>query len=257
MLDEIHGLMTALHILAGAVALVVFWQAALSRKGGAGHRRGGRRFERSMYVVTTTGIAASLLVLIDPLAVRDPLGSLQEGPGGAAAAAAQGFRHGALFLLTISVLVLAAVRTGVLALRTGKRPHAMRHPLHLALLAAQTALGLVTLAVGLLEGPVLLIVFGLFAALSGPRRLVTALRGVAPADRVRVHLVGMFTGAIGAYTAFFVFGGQRLFADWLQGQWMLVPWLAPGILGGLAVAWYSRRLRRAGAGVIAGQPVRV
>ncbi len=244
MLDEMHFGLIAVHVVAGTVALLAFWVAMLARKGNARHRLGGRFFAWGMRAVTVTAITASILVLVDPLAVRDPLGTTAaEGPE-AVAALAERARRGALFLFTLGVLVLASVRHGVLALATRSRPDALREPAQLALLVLLCVSGAATAFVGWSSDSVLLMVFGGLALVNGPRMLHRALSGPLDAhERILAHLQGMLGAAIGAYTAFFVFGGNRFLSAWLEGYWALVPWIAPALLGTIASAWYERRYR--------------
>lgn len=245
MLDDIHFGLIAVHVAAGTGALIAFWFAMLAPKGNAQHRAGGRWFAWAMRVVTVTAVVAAVLVLVDPLAIRDPEGTLvAEGPE-AMAAQAVGARRGALFLLTLGLLVLASVRHGLLALRTRTAPNALRSPSQLSLLGALCLAGVATAYVGWRVGSILLMVFGALAMLNGPRMLHRALSGPLPAqERIVAHLEGMLGASIGAYTAFFVFGGNRFLSAWLDGPWALVPWIAPAVLGSIASAWYARRYRR-------------
>ena len=64
------------------------------------------------------------------------------------------------------------------------------------------------------------------------------------------HLSAMLGTGVGAYTAFFVFGGRRLFSAYLPGSWQLLPWFLPTILGvpviTLTVRYYRARFEPAG-----------
>ncbi|MEM9388045.1 MAG: hypothetical protein AAGA68_23520 [Pseudomonadota bacterium] len=249
MLDEIHFGLIAVHIGAGTVALIAFWFAMLARKGNARHRAGGRWFAWAMRIVTVTAVIAALLVLADPLAIEDPAGALATQGAEAMAEVAWRARRGALFLLTIGLLVLASVRHGMLALRTRSEPDALRSPQQLILLTALCLAGLATAYVGWRAGSILLMVFGGLALVSGPRMLHRALSGPLPAqERIIAHLEGMLGASIGAYTAFFVFGGNRFLSEWLDGYWALIPWIAPAVLGSIASGWYARRYRRRASG---------
>lgn len=57
------------------------------------------------------------------------------------------------------------------------------------------------------------------------------------------HMGSMIGAGIGSYTAFFVFGGSRLFTELLTGQWGLIPWELLGTTGGLTIAILSRKYR--------------
>jgi len=63
-----------------------------------------------------------------------------------------------------------------------------------------------------------------------------------------VHLNGMIGSGIGAYTAFFAFGGRSLLGELLPGQWQVIPWVLPTVIGVIAASRVSRRwLGRRGA----------
>jgi hypothetical protein len=68
-----------------------------------------------------------------------------------------------------------------------------------------------------------------------------------PRELVVAHLNGLIGSGIGAYTAFFAFGGSRFLAELLPGQWQVIPWVLPTIIGVIAANRISRRwLGRAG-----------
>ena len=55
------------------------------------------------------------------------------------------------------------------------------------------------------------------------------------------HLTGMLISGIAAYTAFFAFGGRSLFGHILTGHWMIIPWVAPTIIGVIAIKILKRK----------------
>ena len=57
------------------------------------------------------------------------------------------------------------------------------------------------------------------------------------------HLGNIIGAGIGAYTAFFAFGGRRFLAEIFAGQLQVVPWILPGVIGGIAIAYLSKRYR--------------
>ncbi len=244
MFAHFHGFLLNIHVFAGALALVLFWVPVAARKGSTVHRRAGDGFARAMYVVTATGLGASVLVLADPLAIRDAAGTVAPGSE-EAAALARASRLGALFLLMLSLLVLASVRQGVLALAARHDLSPLRTPGHLALLASVPVAGGVTGAFGIGAGSVLLMAFAGISFVAGGGMLLYAWRGSdEPNGWLLEHLRGLLGAGIGAYTAFFVFGGSRVLGEVLTGNWMLLPWLAPTVVGTVLIRRYSRRYRR-------------
>jgi hypothetical protein len=61
-------------------------------------------------------------------------------------------------------------------------------------------------------------------------------------NRWLVEHIGSFIGSgIGAYNAFMAFGGRSMFGE--LGQWQLIFWVAPGVIGAVATACQSRRYK--------------
>jgi hypothetical protein len=52
------------------------------------------------------------------------------------------------------------------------------------------------------------------------------------------HLGAMIGSGIGAYTAFFAFGGRQLFEN--LGNVQIIFWVAPGVIGSIAITILSR-----------------
>ena len=241
-MTTLHSLLVGTHIAVGSFALLLFWVPAVARKGSRLHVRAGRLYAIAMYVVSITAFIASIMVLADPLGIRRP-GELPDPER--AASLAQGFRMFSLFLLMLSVLVFTSVRHGVAALRERTAPGSLSRPVHRALIAALGLLAVVVGALGIVHGQLLLIIFGgisLASAWGMSRDLGKTER--RPSDLVVAHLNGLIGSGIGAYTAFFAFGGSRFFGELLPGQWQVVPWVLPAIVGTVVISRLSRRFGR-------------
>ena len=238
-MTTLHGLFVDAHIAVASIALLLFWVPAFARKGSPLHVGAGRVYAVCMYIVTVSAFVVSLMVIADPLGIRYPDGL----PAGAdAARVAAGNRAGSLFLLMLSVLVFASVRHGMAALRERTRPGTLARPQHRGMLVALAALGLVSLGLGLQFGHLLLIIFGgvgVLAAIGMFRE--TRKPGMSHRELVVVHLNGMIGSGIGAYTAFFAFGGRSFLGEVLPGQWQVIPWILPTVIGVIAGSRISRR----------------
>ena len=235
----LHTLSFYLHIVCGAAALLVFWLPVFATKGGSLHRHSGRWFARGMYAVSVSALIMSTLVLVDPIGIRHP-----DGNAANVAQAAAGYRATALFLLLLALLVLASVRHSLLALRGQQDRAGLRRPAHLLLLALLGVLGIAVVALGAHHRQILLLIFGtLSAALSAGMLRYTLRAETGPRDWLIEHLSGMIGAGIGAYTAFFAFGGSRLLAGLLPGQWQVIPWVVPAIIGSFAIRTLARRYR--------------
>ena len=241
-MHDIHTWLRTLHIAIGAVALVLFWLPALTKKGSANHVRFGRWYARAMYAVSLTAITLSVLVMIDPLGIRYPDG-LPEGRD--AEAAARGNVLGAWFLFMLGLLVISNVRHGRRVLAAREHREQLRTPFHLALIASPGLLGLWVFGVGFVYENLLLQIFSVIAIVASAGMLrYTLRREVAKREWLIQHFGSLIGSGIGAYTAFFAFGGSRLFAEFLSGNLKVIPWILPAVVGLIVESRLARRYRQ-------------
>ncbi|MEM8982388.1 MAG: hypothetical protein AAGC71_05140 [Pseudomonadota bacterium] len=241
-MHDLHAWLRTAHIAIGSIALVLFWLPTVARKGGARHRRFGRWYANAMLLVAMSAIGLSILTLIDPIGIRYPDGiPAARSPTSVAAAS----RRGAWFLLMLGLLVLASVQHGRRVLTAGANRTQLRQPPHLLLVASPGVCGLWVIGVGLQAQSPLLIVFSLLSIWVSANMLWYAFKPtLSPREWWIEHLTSLIGSGIGAYTAFFAFGGTQLFRDVLTGQWMIVPWVLPSIIGSIASAQLARRYRQ-------------
>jgi len=238
-MHSIYNLLITIHVSVGFVSLILFWVPIASQKGSSLHIRSGNWYVNAMYVVAFTALILGLMLFIDPIATKFPNHQYNEEE---LFSFISRQRQISLFLLAISILVLSNIRHGLLTLKAKSNHSLMRAPSHLALntLLVATGITLLFTAAGSLS-----ILFYIFAALTisiGVGNLRYCLKSeVPPMEWMISHLGSMIGAGIGSYTAFFVFGGSRFFAEFLSGQWMLVPWVLPGVAGGLAITLMSRK----------------
>ena len=236
-----YQILTYFHVATGAIALVVFWMPIVVRKGSALHVRTGRWFARAMYAVSLSAMMMSAMLLLVPGLAHPPAAGLS--PEEMASYVRQ-YRVGGLFLMLLSVLVFASVRQGLLALAARRDPARIRSTGHRALIVTLGALGLASAVTGIRFESILLIVFGLFSIYASVNMMRVTFRAhLSPHEWVIEHFGGIMGAGIGAYTAFFVFGGRTLLGSLLDGNWILVPWLAPTVIGITAISWLTRRHR--------------
>ena len=237
-----HSLLVNTHILFGAVALILFWVPVTTRKGSPLHVRAGRYYSTVMYAVSATAFVASIMVLMDPIGIRRPGETIV---GEEAAKLAMSFRLGALFLLMLSILVTASVRHGLLALRERKVPGVLKTPTHRALLVTLGVAGVGIGYLGVAYGLILLMIFSAIAIIASVRMFrETRPERLSASERTIAHLGGLIGSGIGAYTAFFAFGGARFMAELLPGQWQALAWVIAPVIGTIAVNRMNRRDRR-------------
>jgi hypothetical protein len=72
----------------------------------------------------------------------------------------------------------------------------------------------------------------------------TRIHRLTTNERTIAHVGGLIGSGIGAYTAFFAFGGARLLGDLLPGQWQATSWVIAPIIGTIAISRLTRRYRR-------------
>jgi uncharacterized membrane protein HdeD (DUF308 family) len=198
-----------------------------------------------MYTVSFSGILMAITDLALPIAMHAPGISLTIEE---AAAFSVEVRDFALFLLSLSILVLSSTRQGWLTILHKSDRQVLRSPVHTTLCASLIAVGLALLANGLHTRSAVFIIFSILQIITGINNLHYSFKKeLKPKEWWLQHLNGLFGAGIGAYTAFFVFGGQRimdsLFGD-LYTNYSVVLWVAPGVFGGVAIGFISRHYKQ-------------
>jgi uncharacterized membrane protein HdeD (DUF308 family) len=242
---SIHQFALYLHIAIGSCALILFWIPVATRKGNLDHKRFGRYFAYAMYIVSLSGILMASSDLLFPVAMHAPGINLTAEE---AAAISTEVRDFALFLLSLSILVLTSTRQGWLTILYKSDREALRSPVHTTLCVSLFVVGLALLANGLRTGNTVFIVFSILQIITGSNNLhYNFKKELKPKEWWLQHLSGFFGAGIGAYTAFFVFGGRRImesvFGD-LYTDYSIVLWVAPGVIGGVAIGFVSRHYKQ-------------
>jgi hypothetical protein len=209
-----------LHIIAGTLALLAFWLAAVLRKGSPNHRLVGRIHLLSMAVVLVTGV---------PLALQRLL---------------LGHPVTATFLGYLIVLVGTTVWLAWRAIRDRHDPARYFGRVYRALAVANALAGLVVLGVGVRAGQPLLIGFafvGLFAGFDMWRRR----RIIAQQPRwwMREHYGAMVGNGAATHVALLAIGLPRLLPDVSGSALFYAAWFAPVVLAFVAKLRLDRRYR--------------
>jgi hypothetical protein len=206
------------HIAAGSVALGAFWIPIVARKGGPAHRRSGWVYACGM---GATALAAWTLCadrLLDTQRQND-------GP--------------AWFLAFVGLLSANGAATGIRVLRRKFAEKASPWDVgsSAVLLIAALALG----GRGLREHSTLELVFSALGIALAVRQLRYWLQGPrTKAAWWTTHLGNMLVACIGTVTAFLVVNVPRFGLE----RYSLVFWIGPGVLGGAAIAFWTRYYRR-------------
>jgi len=218
-----HGIVLALHIAVGAVALLSFWTAALARKGSPTHRLAGR-----IYLLAMSGILVTAL----------PLALAYFGRGQALLG---------VFFLYLILLVGGSVVVAPRAIRLKQDFEAFRGGIYPLLAWTLLAAGAATSAIGLWAAQTLLLAFGLVGALRSAYMLrLRRLPGPPPGWWLREHFTAMIANGVATHIAFLGIGLARVLPPRILE--LHLSWFIPLAAGLSAIIWLSRRHRRRFAG---------
>ncbi|WP_034475500.1 hypothetical protein [Aestuariibacter salexigens] len=233
---SIHLLLFYVHIIAGSMALCLFWLPAFMKKGSLNHVQFGRYYARTMYVVVLSGSLMALIVLAVPLSIKGHL--LKEGMDPEAFVTS--IRLFWAFLLYLSLLTYVAVRQGVEVVRAKHALSQLKRLTHVAPAFLVLIAGIALLIVGLQRSSTLYILFGIFGPVLAIQHLRFCFRASHSSKAwVVEHFSSLIGSGIGAHTAFIAFGGRYLFEG--LGQWQLLFWVAPGVIGSVVISRLARR----------------
>lgn len=212
------------HVVAGTIALVLFWAAACLRKGSTLHRRAGQGYLLAMLVIIVTSVPLTALTWL------------------------RGFEVMAIFLGYLILLVALGCRNAWCAIRCRRDParFASRGMIVLALLTGLA--GVFVIATGLRHQAWVLVGFGTI----GPIVLMQliALTRRLRSDRapeqnwwLKEHYGAMLGNGVATHIAFFQIGLMRLFPNLETALLLNLAWFGPLAAAGLAGVWISRRYR--------------
>lgn len=232
----IHTIAFYLHIIVGSAALVLFWIPMTAKKGQMNHRQFGAIYNKAMYIVAASGAVMALLVLWDPMLIH---GHRLSNPDKQALFETQ-MRVFYGLLLYLSLLVYTGLEQGALSLRykfSSKPAVSSLVIISNYLLVAATPL---LFWAGWQFNQTLPMVFAVLGLLSGISNL-RFIRAKHSADKqwLKEHIGSQIATGIGAYTAFFAFGGRTLLGN--IGEWQLVFWMAPGVIGAFVIRHFTIR----------------
>ena len=244
-LHQLHQSALYLHIAVGSCALILFWVPVFTRKGNLDHKRFGKYFAIAMYIVSFSGFTMASLDLLFPIAMH--AAELDLSAQAVIDARVQ-VRSSAIFLLSLSILVLTNTRHGWLVILNKEDRSILRRPTHVALCSSLVAVGLTLFITGLNVGSMLFIIFGMLQMVAGLNNLRYIFRSeIRPKEWWIQHLNGLIGSGIGAYTAFAVLGGRSLFEGIFGDSFSdmaIILWVAPGLIGGIAIAILSRHYQK-------------
>jgi hypothetical protein len=221
-MEWITSFLLTAHIVAGFLSLLLFWIPMLAKKGGDLHKKVGRWYLLFMWIVVSTAAILSFENLMT--------GQLTMG----------------IFLGFISFITANPLWHGIGVLKHGMHAPESFRTKHLVfrIAIALLALSMVVYGIVALKGEGAAILMFLFGALglADTPRIIRELRGAKnPVNPIREHLVDMCTTGIAAYTAFFVFGANQYLEMVLTGYWMVLPWIAPTVVGSILISRSTKK----------------
>ena len=235
----IHSTLFILHILFGTAALILFWVPVFTEKGKLNHVKFGRFYANTMYAVAGTGALMAMIVMAFPLVIKAQMITQYTDPE----KLAHMLRVFWGFLFYLSILSFTITKHGITVLKVKNDRAALRTFSYLTPIIALAAGGPVIFYIGYVNAQTLHMIFGVLGLLVGASMLKYCLqKQIASGAWLPEHISSMIGSAIGAYTAFIAFGGRVVLAD--LGQWQIVFWIAPGVIGGIASAILCKKYRR-------------
>ncbi|REL25560.1 hypothetical protein DXX93_02685 [Thalassotalea euphylliae] len=239
---SIYSVLLFIHVAIGTVSLITFWLPVISQKGGKLHKKSGKWFEYGMLAVAVTGIAITVMTLADPIAIKDPQAKLS---GEEVTKLIWWTEMFAWFLLMLSLLVWNSTRHSILVLKCRDNRQILRQWPHLLPIIAMALISPYVGYLGTKYNFVLLQVFSVLCLANVYQLLrYTFKPNLQPREWLIQHLRHIIGAGIGAYTAFFAFGGRQLLASVVSGQWQIVFWVLPGVIGGILTHKLVKKYRK-------------
>lgn len=210
------------HIPFGFISLILFWIPVAVQKGSPLHRKVGKLYYATMWVVAISSIFLSICNLI------------------------MGKTEAAMFLGYLSIITAYPLWYSYEILHQKKEWSNRYFIIRKIFLAVLFISALVMVYMGAFvfkfQGMgVVMVFFGVIAIPSGREFMMTKNKATIVEQKLKMHIQGTIISGIAAYTAFFAFGGSRVLMQTLQldQRWMILAWTLPTIMGTV----YSRYMK--------------
>ncbi len=226
MVESIHKFILYIHIPFGFLSLVLFWIPVGVKKGGKLHRKVGWYYFICMWIVLISAMALSVCNILLAKYI---------------AAAFLGY----LAIITAYPLWYSYEILNQNKVWT-KRYFQIRKVYSMVFFLA----GLAMVYLGAIQfnfqgmGPMIAF-FGLVGIGSIREYLMTKEKAENKETKLKMHIQGTIISGIAAYTAFLAFGGNQILMQVFQldQRWMILPWIAPTILGVMYMRFMKRKYR--------------
>ncbi len=214
-MEALDKIILTVHIVFGAISLILFWIPIIVKKGGKTHNRVGIAYVYCMWIVIVTSFLLSIINFL------------------------QGYVESAAFLGFLGFLTSIPLWYAINVLK-----HKKNIPLQTLKIKKTLYQGIFFIGLGLF-------IWGIYLKLQGMAILMLIFGGIGMSTWkeafksvsfykdahhwIHDHIQGMITSGIAAYTAFFAFGGGNFLAAYLKGPLMAVPWVQPSIIGTIVI----------------------
>ena len=245
MADLLHHILRYVHIVVGSIGLILFWIPIFARKGGVWHRRAGRGYVYSVYVVTITALTSCLWGWIHPVSFMSYVGREPTAQD----VAQIRFFYAILGVLAAMALTGAVFGMQILKVKDSGTPMgspALRVVLSVEFLASIGALtycaslvisgsfvGLHSILV-VLAGFTLLDSINVLRSMRNPRRIPWLIQ----------HFEALLACGIAFHTAALVTISNVALKLPLPGPLQFLPWVLPTLIGVPAIELMKRRYKR-------------
>lgn len=235
-MQTLHSTLVFLHVISGAISLFLFWIPCLTRKGGQHHRKYGEFYIKAMLFTSISGVVSSTIVLFSPLTIYPTMPAHFESVAYFVAY----LKGQYLFLLMLSLLVWNNVRHAQRVLEVKRDIAQMRTLSYLWLPSLLFVIASIALYQGITYNITLTCIFAPIALLNAASIIRYACQKTVPNGKWVVEHIGHIIGSgIGAYTAFFAFGGRTLFEGIPSLQ--IASWILPSLIGIPFSIWLGRK----------------
>lgn len=235
-MNNLHAFLFVSHIIVGSMALLLFWIPLFTAKGGLDHRKFGGYYLKTMYAVAATGAIMAIIVIADPIGIK---GHQLSNPENTERFVLQ-VRLFWGFLLHLSLITFVSVRHAITVLRHKSNPLSLKQAHYILPLVLLFISGIGFIILGMSFGKVLHMIFGILGVFISLGMLRYCVRTTnKPKAWLAEHISATIGSGIGAYTAFISFGARHLLEN--LGSYQIVFWVAPGIIGSIAIALLSRK----------------
>ena len=241
----LHTTLLYLHIVFGAIALLLYWVPVIARKGSPVHINAGKIFYYLMLTVSGSGIMLCLMGLYDPVGIYTAGKQLST----------ESIQRMLVwripvsqFLLLVSLLTWISVRHAIGVLKAKADRSLLRRWYYQGPVFAMFPLAIYVAYQGFSIGMPLLIIFAVVSFITASTMtLYVYKKQVSPRAWIIEHFGAMVGSGIAVYTAFFAAGGRRVLAELLPDNWLLVSWLAAPVIGTVALialsGYYKRKYK--------------